>query len=64
MILLTLIDAPGATDPAACAETVPLLVAQLDRATLDAVVRVVAAAVVAHATAADALGEWEHDGPP
>jgi hypothetical protein len=63
MILLTLIDAPGATEPAECADTVPLMVAQLDRATLRAVLGLLAAAFEAHAGEADELAEWEDDGP-
>jgi hypothetical protein len=63
MILLTVIDTPGATTPEECADTVPLMVAQLDRATLRAVLGLLAAAFEAHATEADEVAEWEDDGP-
>jgi hypothetical protein len=63
MILLTVIDAPGATTPEECADTIPSLVASLDRATLAAVLGVIQLAFETLGTADDTLAEWEDDGP-
>lgn len=64
MMLVTITHAPGATTPDACADAVPILVAEVDRPTVERILAAVAEAIAARVTADALVEEWEPDGPP